>query len=133
MTGKELAYLLEKTGTRNVTFAKAINTTLSGVSHFKRTKKLYPKTEQRIFDAFDKLGYNGDHVRNLLKQRFEEVKKTPKTLADPLLIKRTFDLEQEIERLINKCVDLQSEKYQLKRHIEALELNVKLLTEKLNT
>jgi transcriptional regulator with XRE-family HTH domain len=119
MTGKELAYLLEKTGISGKQFAEAMGISPSGVTIFKSTKILRDKSEARIIEAFDRLGIHGSTINLLIGQRFEESKAQPPTPTS----------DRQTNALI-RLSDLQYQNNQLKRHIEALELNVKLLTEK---
>jgi Mg2+ and Co2+ transporter CorA len=95
-----------------------------GVSHqrmavMKRTKNLHEETEKKVLSSFEKLGFDGGEIQQLLKQRFEESKAQPPTT--------TSDRQTNI---LIRLTDLQDENNQLKRHIEALEMNVQLLTEK---
>jgi transcriptional regulator with XRE-family HTH domain len=121
MTGKELAYLLEKTGVSGKQFANATGINPSSITNYKKVREFRPKTQQRIFDGFKKLKVHGGEIQMLLKQRFEESKKHPPLpISDP-----------QFEAMV-RLSDLQYQINQQKRHIEALELNVKLLTEKLN-
>lgn len=119
MTGKELAYLLEKTGIRNTDFADAMAVKKVNIAQFKRSRYLHPKTAQRTFEAFKKLGYAGNQIVQLLNQRFENNKDHP-----------PINMIDEEANILIRLTDLQYENNQLKRHIEALEMNVQLLTEK---
>jgi transcriptional regulator with XRE-family HTH domain len=121
MTGKELAYLLEKTGISGKQFADAAGINRSIVTNYKKVKEFRPETAQRIFDGFKKLRFTGGEIQQLLKQRFEESKAQPPTPTS----------DRQTNALI-RLSDLQYQINQQKRHIDALELNVKLLTEKLN-
>lgn len=121
MTGKELAYLLEKTGISGKRLADAAGINPSSITNYKKVREFRPKTEQSILKGFAKLGFTGGEIQQLLKQRFEEQKPLPPLgISDP-----------QFEAMV-RLTDLQQQNNQLKRHIEALELNVKLLTEKLN-
>jgi transcriptional regulator with XRE-family HTH domain len=123
MTGKELAYLLEKTGTSGKDFAEATGINPSSITNYKKVKCFRNETEQLIFGGFRKLGYESGEITQLLKQRFENERKTP--LPPSLMSDPHFDTMLRLSYL-------QAENNQLKSHIEALELNVKLLTEKLD-
>jgi hypothetical protein len=121
MTGKELTYLVFQTQVKNKTLAEKIGMSQQAFSMLKISKNLQESTVERIFDGFAKLGFTNGEIQQLLKQRFEESKAQPPTPAS----------DRQTNALI-RLSDLQYQINQQKRHIDALELNVKLLTEKLN-